>query len=89
VPGRITDELRRATREYGERHPVASSEDDPPTAAPEQRTSLRMLSIALLVGLMIGGWFLFRQLQANSKLQDCVMSGRRNCAPIDTAPSNP
>lgn len=86
MPGRITDELRRVAQAYGERHPVESLEDDLPKGAPERRTYLRVLSIALLVGLMIGGWFLVRQLQANAKLQDCVMSGRRNCAPIDVPP---
>jgi hypothetical protein len=32
------------------------------------------------------GWFLVQNLMASSKLQDCMMSGRRNCgAPLDTS----
>lgn len=39
------------------------------------------LLIALL--LVLGGMFLVRELGRVSRLQDCVMSGRMNCAPID------
>jgi hypothetical protein len=36
----------------------------------------------ILAGL---GWLLVRQLIADSKLQDCVMSGRKTCVPVDSA----
>jgi cell division septal protein FtsQ len=40
---------------------------------------------ALLVVLVLAGvgWLLVRQMMADSKLQDCVMSGRKNCAPVE------
>jgi hypothetical protein len=39
--------------------------------------------------LAAGGWFLFERLSADSAIQDCVMAGRSNCAPLDPAPSEP
>jgi hypothetical protein len=41
------------------------------------------VSIVVIVTLVVGTWFLIQKLSADSKLQDCVQSGRRNCAPID------
>jgi hypothetical protein len=43
--------------------------------------ALTGLLIALL--LVLGGMFLIRKLGRAARLQDCVMSGRTNCAPID------
>jgi len=40
---------------------------------------------AVLIGL---GWLLIQALGGAARTQDCVMSGRSNCAPIE-APSNP
>jgi len=40
--------------------------------------------VALL--LVILGLVLVKVLGDAGRLQDCVMSGRTNCAPIDTAP---
>ena len=38
------------------------------------------------VVLAIAGVVLVRELTANAKLEDCLMSGRRNCAPIEVRP---
>jgi hypothetical protein len=36
--------------------------------------------------LTVGGWFIIQNLADTSKLEDCTMSGRRNCVPpIDTS----
>lgn len=83
MAGRITDELRRATRSYSQLHPVESAGAE---RTEEQRAAMGpfgWLSLALLIALAMGGWWLVQRLQADSKLQDCVMSGRRNCAPVD------
>jgi hypothetical protein len=42
--------------------------------------------VGLVVVLVVAGlgWLLIRELQAKSKLEDCLLSGRRDCAPIDT-----
>ena len=46
-----------------------------------RRGALVGLGIAALL-LVVGLW-LARELTAASKMQDCLMSGRTNCAPID------
>jgi hypothetical protein len=76
---RLTEQLKRATRAQSARRPVAEEE---PTAV--RRRPFGWVVIVVIAALAIGGWVLVRQLQADSKLQDCVMSGRKNCAPIDT-----
>ena len=44
-----------------------------------------MVALGVVVLLFLVGWFLARELYANGKMEDCVMSGRTNCAPIDTS----
>jgi hypothetical protein len=41
-----------------------------------------LVAVVLVVVLLVGGLWLMRHLRANAALQDCVMSGRTNCAPI-------
>ena len=41
------------------------------------------VSILIIVTLVVGTWFLIQRLSADANMQDCVQSGRRNCAPID------
>lgn len=50
---------------------------------PRWMALLRLLLVLALVG---GGLLLVRELRSASQLQDCVMSGRTNCAPIDAKP---
>ena len=47
----------------------------------EAARSRRMALIALVVvvGLIVLGWWLGNVLSAVSRIQDCVMAGRRNC----------
>jgi hypothetical protein len=51
----------------------------------EARDSRRLALIGLLIVALLtaGGLFLAHKLRTMSKLQDCVMQGRSNCAPID------
>jgi len=52
-------------------------------AAPPPRWVLPAIMITVLT---IGGWFIIQNLWETSKLEDCTMSGRKNCvAPIDTS----
>jgi hypothetical protein len=46
-------------------------------------SAMVMLLVAVLV--VGGGYFLSAKLREMSRIQDCVMSGRTNCAPIDTS----
>jgi hypothetical protein len=52
-----------------------------PRAPDPRRAALIGLVVTLL--LIIGGWWLTHVLNRAAKLQDCVMSGRTNCAPVD------
>jgi hypothetical protein len=88
MPGRITDELRRITREQGGASREASSApESAKSGTPHGRYGL-IVGALLLAALVGGGWWLVRTMQADSKLQDCVMSGRKNCAPsgLETSP---
>jgi hypothetical protein len=51
-----------------------------------RRTALLGLGVVLL--LVVGGLFLVHILRRMSRLQDCVMSGRSNCVPIDSSSPN-
>ena len=53
-----------------------------PTGQPGGPSAATILIMALI--LVIGGYFLTQKLAAMSRIQDCVMSGRTNCAPIQT-----
>lgn len=55
---------------------------------PDQDNSRRGPLIALLVValLFVIGWVLARELYAGGKLEDCLMSGRTNCQPMQSPP---
>lgn len=50
-----------------------------------QGTSSRAALVGLIicVALIGGGLLLIHKLKAMSELQDCLMQGRTNCAPVD------
>jgi hypothetical protein len=89
MAGRITDQLRNLTRERSLLRPVEAQEDAG-GVGPRSRAFGPFGWAALLIGLalILGGWFVLRQLQADAKMQDCVMSGRKNCAPVSTDPGS-
>jgi len=43
-----------------------------------------MIALGVVVLLFVVGWILAHELYSNGKIEDCVMSGRTNCVPIDT-----
>jgi len=53
---------------------------------PDNDGSRRPAVIGLIVVLVlvVAGYFLMSALRQNADLEDCLMSGRRNCAPIET-----
>ncbi len=55
----------------------------------EEHDSRRPAVIGLVVVavLVVVAYFLFTALRQNAQLEDCLMSGRRNCAPIEAPPS--
>jgi len=43
-----------------------------------------LIALGIVALLFLVGWLLARTLYANGRLEDCLLSGRTNCAPIDT-----
>jgi hypothetical protein len=43
-----------------------------------------LIALLLVAALAVGGLWLSQHLAAVGRLQDCVMSGRTNCAPLPT-----
>lgn len=82
--GRYGDELRRMTRAQSGGASVSPQPGEPD----DDRTSGRrrygpLVAAGIAVVLAVVGWLLIRQMMADSKLQDCVMSGRKNCSPVE------
>lgn len=44
-----------------------------------------MIGLVLVIGLVAVIWLVMGQLYKAAKIQDCVASGRTNCAPISTS----
>jgi len=42
-----------------------------------------LIALGVVVFLFLVGWLLAHELYANGKIEDCVLSGRTNCMPID------
>jgi hypothetical protein len=55
----------------------------PPPQPPSRRAAVVGLLVTLL--LVVLGLILVRVLGDSSRLQDCALSGRTNCAPIDSS----
>jgi hypothetical protein len=45
-----------------------------------------VVGLAAVVVLFVVGWLLAHELYANGRMEDCLMSGRTNCAPVETSP---
>jgi hypothetical protein len=54
---------------------MADNEDQPSRRGP-------ILGLILIVVLVVGGIWISHVICGASAIQDCVMSGRTNCAPI-------
>jgi hypothetical protein len=57
---------------------------DPDEQNGSQRRSL--IALAVIVALFAVSLVLVRELYQGEKLEDCLMSGRTNCAPIAAPP---
>ena len=58
-----------------------------PPEEPEIPDSRRgaLIGFGLVLLLIVGGLVLVHVLRGTAQIQDCVMSGRTNCAPIETS----
>jgi hypothetical protein len=54
---------------------------DPDENAPSRRGPL--IALLVVVALVAGGFWLSRSLRDGGRIQDCVMAGRQNCAPVE------
>jgi hypothetical protein len=43
-----------------------------------------LVALGVVIVLFVIGWIVTRELYSNSKIEDCVLSGRTNCVTIDT-----
>ena len=60
----------------------------PPETDETEETSVPrwVLPAIIIATLTVGGWFIIQNLTATSRMEDCQMSGRKNCVqPIDTS----
>lgn len=46
-----------------------------------------VIGLIVVLLLVVAGYFLTTALRQNANLEDCLMSGRRNCAPIEVPAS--
>jgi hypothetical protein len=63
------------------RKPAARSRLDP--RAERARIRGNVVALVLAAILILVGWLLVAKLGQTSRTQDCLMSGRTNCKPID------
>ncbi len=62
-----------------------SDEPEAPKSTPESEPPSRLralVALLLLLALVAGGWALSRHLAQVAKTEECLMAGRRNCAPV-------
>jgi hypothetical protein len=43
-----------------------------------------LLALAAIVFIFMIGWILVHEMYSSGQLEDCLLSGRTNCAPIQT-----
>jgi cell division septal protein FtsQ len=72
---------------YSTSVPMAENNNQKPDRGNTNRRAT-WVALGVIVVLSVIGWVLTRELYSNSKIEDCVMSGRTNCAPIDMPSSS-
>jgi hypothetical protein len=82
-PGRLTDEIRRITRAQSAARPARGAGDPADSTSAHASRPYGWIGLLAVVVLVVGGCLLMRRMAADARLQDCVMSGRKNCAPVD------
>jgi hypothetical protein len=54
--------------------------------SPEPNPRRALVGLLALVALIVAVLFIMHRLNQAAQIQDCVASGRTNCAPIETQP---
>jgi hypothetical protein len=65
---------------------LAEFEQDEPEDDYRHRIMVNVLGLLAAILLVVAGVWLAVKIADNSKIQDCVLSGRKNCAPIGAPP---
>jgi hypothetical protein len=52
--------------------------------APEPNPRRALIGLVAIVALVVAVLFIMHRLNQAAQVQDCVVSGRTNCAPIET-----
>jgi hypothetical protein len=64
--------------------PVAPAGGSAPAPSQQPRSKpfpwVAFVAVAVLAGV---GWYIVSGMSDVSKIQDCVMAGRKNCSPVD------
>jgi hypothetical protein len=61
----------------------------PPDDHNQDRSRARaLIGLVIVAVLVVAAVYLVHALRNESELEDCLMSGRSNCAPIEAAPAN-
>jgi hypothetical protein len=56
----------------------------PPNDSQDGNRRGPLIALGITAFLFVIGWLLAHELYASGKMEDCLMSGRTNCAPIET-----
>jgi hypothetical protein len=64
---------------------MSEPRDDRPIQPDPEPDSRRgaVIGLAIILALVVAGYFLMTALHEKAALEDCLMSGRKNCAPIE------
>jgi hypothetical protein len=49
----------------------------------EARRTAALMGFAVILALAVAGILLVRELDKKGRVEDCLMAGRKNCAPIE------
>ena len=60
-------------------------EDEDLEREEDDRLTRNLAGLAFTLALVVVGLLLVQELGATARLEDCLMSGRTNCAPIDSS----
>jgi hypothetical protein len=65
--------------------PAAPAEPRPPAkrATPAKKNDRVFFVMLVIIALAAASWFLADKFVGMSQIQDCVMSGRKNCVQVD------
>ena len=57
-----------------------------PDPGPDSRRPA-VIGLIVVLALVVAGYYLMTALREKANLEDCLMSGRKNCAPIEVPAS--